>query len=883
MGTGNFFLRILLNPQLQRCDRVKKAFEYTHDLVRIMDKGSGVTGTSGGQAPPWHGGGLGPRFGLVSVFLDCGRTPHLGLADGRCSMERKGFWVTVAGGVLITFSFLSLSAAESSGKTGARPTTTTPSKRVSAKERAKLLKKVLKKIPAKDRARIVKALQARPERSPKKARPAPVLAKKPAPVLTIQRPKSLRESPDIQSFVLDNILALLKPKQEERDAAERRIVALGSLGHPVVREIFAVTADPELREQLATILFRMGDYTESLPFVLEHTGQSVWNRIVPKLVRLEEQERQRLRDALWSLPAALHQSRHFNFLLFTLGERGAIPADLDKFESWFAIPCCPPENRDTLFMARFAGEKESYAEIKKRLLQKKSLQDEIRIFYLEFLSVEQPKLLDPAFFIAMMQTESSLVRDWARDTLASSFHQYIPQVAKRLLKAKDYDSLAGILAQVDLSRSEEKHRTQIAELLRELLGDSRLWAATERGDRKQLERFAAIVTGSAVSGGENPKIIARYFAKLADMMRQPRINSTVKRTILRKTAPRAFDAARRGKEAPAAAARFLHEAFRAMESPPDLPHEDTEGWLALVAPLTPFIEGPDGDRFLTWYCRPSSQSRSPTSRYVRTRTSSARTRTTSSRYRSSDTDREEFAAHLLATVRSRAGRSNIARMLKEERILPASATVELVNDERIPAELRCDLVETEPHNYYPKLFKSFACLQRLYPKLNEETILGLINFLWPGEPRATRTEYSLSEDELRQFMQLVARDPRDAVTRRVNTVKNLPRDICLALAKQWLSHPEASVREKTVRKLGSYATREVVPLILPLLSDKDDAVRAAVASVLGSLVAVETEAALRELRDDPSSEVRKAVATALRAIEDIKNLNGPPAEAPPKG
>jgi HEAT repeat protein len=225
-------------------------------------------------------------------------------------------------------------------------------------------------------------------------------------------------------------------------------------------------------------------------------------------------------------------------------------------------------------------------------------------------------------------------------------------------------------------------------------------------------------------------------------------------------------------------------------------------------------------------------------------------------------------------------------MQAEERILPFSVTVELVNDERIPAELRVQLVETESYSYYPTLFKSFACLQRLYPKLNEETVLGLITYLWPGESaRPTRTigtKLTISEAEQRQFMELVARDPREAVTRRVNKVKNLPMDLCLPLAKGWLSHPMESVRENTVAKLGSYATRDVVPLILPLLNDKDSGVRAKAASVLGSLAAVEAEEALRKLRADPSTTVRKAVGTALQSITEVKNLNSPPVETPPK-
>jgi HEAT repeat protein len=121
-------------------------------------------------------------------------------------------------------------------------------------------------------------------------------------------------------------------------------------------------------------------------------------------------------------------------------------------------------------------------------------------------------------------------------------------------------------------------------------------------------------------------------------------------------------------------------------------------------------------------------------------------------------------------------------------------------------------------------------------------------------------------------MRLAVKDARSGVIERVLKMKFLPRELCFAAAQDWLAHADPGVRAATIERLGSYATREVVPLLLPLLEDRESGVRSVAVQVLGSLAAVEAESALLALRADPSSNVRGAVTRALGTIRTVKSL-----------
>lgn len=92
------------------------------------------------------------------------------------------------------------------------------------------------------------------------------------------------------------------------------------------------------------------------------------------------------------------------------------------------------------------------------------------------------------------------------------------------------------------------------------------------------------------------------------------------------------------------------------------------------------------------------------------------------------------------------------------------------------------------------------------------------------------------------------------------------------IAKAWdgllpdLQHANAGIRLDAVYALGETGDRDVIPYLIPMLSDVDLFVRMATARVLEDLEAKTAVPALIDALEDPSSAVREAAMVALRHI-----------------
>ena len=126
-----------------------------------------------------------------------------------------------------------------------------------------------------------------------------------------------------------------------------------------------------------------------------------------------------------------------------------------------------------------------------------------------------------------------------------------------------------------------------------------------------------------------------------------------------------------------------------------------------------------------------------------------------------------------------------------------------------------------------------------------------------------------------------ARDTRPQVLEKAVRFLEVsqPRSFTEPFVETWLAVSAPEVRVATLKLLESYGTREVVPLILPLLKDPASSVRAEAARVLGSLVAqYEAWEQLQELLMDPAAVVREEVRKAMLTMRNATRLEVPAGE-----
>jgi hypothetical protein len=175
--------------------------------------------------------------------------------------------------------------------------------------------------------------------------------------------------------------------------------------------------------------------------------------------------------------------------------------------------------------------------------------------------------------------------------------------------------------------------------------------------------------------------------------------------------------------------------------------------------------------------------------------------------------------------------------------------------------------------------RTYECLLDLYPFMSESYALSLLPTTPHGRLGNRRSGRlispgiwsSLTHDEQDSLLRLLAKDKRSAVVEKAISVMmfSRPRSFSEPFVKEWLAHGAPEVRVAALELLESYKSRDVVPLITPLLKDRVVSVRATAVRVLGSLVAGEAVNEIAALLRDPSAEVRQEVKEALRAIETV--------------
>ncbi len=151
--------------------------------------------------------------------------------------------------------------------------------------------------------------------------------------------KELEKSPEIQARVFDLAMDLTERHTEAGGRAWRQLIALGTIGVPVIEKVLESTRSPSHRQQLALLLVRLGRF-ERLPIVLDpRLPPSGGHPLIDDLLAfqgmvltMEESERARLRTELERLPSAEATAPYRDALLLAAGDRSALAQKLASIE-----------------------------------------------------------------------------------------------------------------------------------------------------------------------------------------------------------------------------------------------------------------------------------------------------------------------------------------------------------------------------------------------------------------------------------------------------------------------------------------------------------------------------------------------------------------------
>ncbi len=157
--------------------------------------------------------------------------------------------------------------------------------------------------------------------------------------------KELEKSPEIQARVFDLAMDLTERPSDAGNRAWRQLLALGTIGIPVIEKVLESTRSPTHRQQLALILVRLGRF-EKLPVVLDprqppRGGQFLaddLHSLQGMVLTMDEAERARLRVELERLPPAEGITPYRDALLLAAGDRSGLAeklASMEKISSSF--------------------------------------------------------------------------------------------------------------------------------------------------------------------------------------------------------------------------------------------------------------------------------------------------------------------------------------------------------------------------------------------------------------------------------------------------------------------------------------------------------------------------------------------------------------------